>query len=42
MSKPRRAKRFLTAEQKYDLWVRILSGQVSNTAIISDSSAGVI
>jgi len=29
MSKQRRAKRFLTAEQKYDLWVRILSGQIS-------------
>ena len=25
----RRAKRFLTAEQKYDLWVRILTGQVT-------------
>ena len=29
MSTPRRAKRFLTAEQKYDLWVRMLSGQLS-------------
>lgn len=29
MSKPRKAKRLLTAEQKYDLWVRILSGQIT-------------
>lgn len=29
MSVTRRAKRFLTAEQKYDLWVRILTGQVT-------------
>lgn len=29
MSTPRRAKRFLIAEQKYDLWVRMLSGQLS-------------
>jgi transposase-like protein len=27
----RRAKRFLTAEQKYDLWVRILTGQVTQS-----------
>jgi hypothetical protein len=26
---PRKPKRFLTAEQKYDLWVRMLNGQVS-------------
>ena len=27
----RRAKRFLTAEQKYDLWVRVLTGQVTQS-----------
>jgi hypothetical protein len=32
MSTPRRAKRFLTAEQKYDLWVRMLSGQITQGA----------
>jgi len=26
---PRKPKRFLTAEQKYDLWVRMLTGQIS-------------
>ncbi len=31
MSVSRRAKRFLTAEQKYDLWVRILTGQVTQS-----------
>jgi transposase-like protein len=25
----RRAKRFLSAEQKYDLWVRMLTGQIN-------------
>lgn len=29
MSVMRKPKRFLTAEQKYDLWVRILTGQVT-------------
>ena len=29
MSTSRRAKRFLTAEQKYDLWVRMLTGQLT-------------
>lgn len=29
MSVSRRAKRFLTAEQKYDLWVRTLTGQIT-------------
>lgn len=29
MSSLRKPKRFLTAEQKYDLWVRILTGQVT-------------
>lgn len=31
MTSTRRAKRFLSAEQKYDLWVRILTGQVNQT-----------
>jgi transposase len=29
MTTPRKQKRFLTAEQKYDLWVRMLTGQLS-------------
>jgi transposase len=37
VSATRRAKRFLTAEQKYDLWVRILTGQVTQ----SDAAAEV-
>jgi transposase len=28
-STPRKPKRMLTAEQKYDLWVRMLTGQIS-------------
>ena len=32
MSNPRRAKRFLTAEQKYDLWQRMLTGQITTVA----------
>jgi transposase len=35
----RRAKRFLTAEQKYDLWVRMLTGQL--TAVQAAAEAGV-
>jgi transposase len=31
VSATRRAKRFLSAEQKYDLWVRILTGQVTQS-----------
>jgi len=31
VSVSRRPKRFLTAEQKYDLWVRILTGQVTQS-----------
>jgi len=27
----RKPKRFLTAEQKYDLWVRILTGQITQS-----------
>ena len=29
MTTPRKPRRFLTAEQKYDLWVRMLTGQIS-------------
>jgi transposase len=35
----RRTKRFLTAEQKYDLWVRMLTGQV--TTVQAAAEAGV-
>ena len=35
----RRKKRFLSAEQKYDLWVRMLTGQV--TAVQAAAEAGV-
>src|SRR5580658_8768071 len=31
MISTRRAKRFLSAEQKYDLWVRMLTGQINQT-----------
>lgn len=31
MTSTRRAKRFLSAEQKYDLWVRMLTGQINQT-----------
>lgn len=37
MSTPRRAKRFLTAEKKYDLWVRMLSGQISQGAAATEA-----
>ncbi len=39
MSNPRRAKRFLTAEQKYDLWQRMLTGQI--TTVAAAAEAGV-
>lgn len=32
MAMPRKPKRFLTAEQKYDLWVRMLTGQITQGA----------
>ena len=32
MTSPRKPKRFLTAEQKYDLWVRMLTGQITQGA----------
>src|SRR5688572_8361377 len=35
----RRAKRFLSAEQKYDLWLRMLTGQL--TAVQAAAEAGV-
>jgi transposase len=31
VSVSRKPKRFLTAEQKYDLWVRILTGQITQS-----------
>lgn len=37
MSVTRRAKRFLTAEQKYELWVRILTGQVSQAQAAAEA-----
>lgn len=39
MANPRRAKRFLTAEQKYDLWQRMLTGQI--TTVAAAAEAGV-
>ena len=39
MTQPRRAKRILTAEQKYDLWQRMLSGQI--TTVAAAAEAGV-
>ena len=37
MSVMRKPKRFLTAEQKYDLWVRMLTGQVTQSAAAAES-----
>src|SRR4051812_17908282 len=37
MATPRRPKRFLTAEQKYDLWVRMLSGQITQGAAAAEA-----
>jgi hypothetical protein len=37
MSTSRRPKRFLTAEQKYDLWVRMLSGQITQGAAAAEA-----
>ena len=40
MDRPaRRAKRFLSAEQKYDLWLRMLTGQI--TTVAAAAEAGV-
>jgi transposase len=33
----RKPKRFLTAEQKYDLWVRILTGQVTQAQAAAEA-----
>lgn len=38
-SSGRRAKRFLSAEEKYELWVRMLTGQI--TAVQAAVEAGV-
>src|SRR3954447_26410827 len=41
MDRPtRRAKRFLSAEQKYDLWLRMLPGQITTVAAAA-AEAGV-
>ena len=37
MATSRRPKRFLTAEQKYDLWVRMLSGQITQGAAATEA-----
>jgi transposase len=37
MSSTRRAKRFLTAEQKYDLWQRMLTGQLTTAAAAAEA-----
>lgn len=39
MASPGRPKRFLTAEQKYDLWQRMLTGQI--TTVAAAAEAGV-
>lgn len=39
---PRKPKRFLTAEQKYDLWVRMLTGQISQAAVEAGVDRSVI
>ena len=33
----RKPKRFLTAEQKYDLWLRMLTGQVTQTQAAAEA-----
>ncbi len=40
MSSTRKPKRFLSAEQKYELWVRMLTGQISATDAAAE--AGVV
>lgn len=37
MSTERRAKRFLTAEQKYDLWQRMLTGQLTSAQAAAEA-----
>ena len=36
MATPRRQKRFLTAEQKYDVFVRVLTGQITQGAVATE------
>jgi transposase len=36
MATPRRPKRFLTAEQKYDVFVRVLTGQITQGAAAAE------
>lgn len=36
MATPRKPKRFLTAEQKYDVFVRILTGQITQGAAATE------
>ena len=36
MVRPRRPKRFLTAEQKYDVFVRVLTGQITQGAAATE------
>lgn len=37
MASTRRAKRFLTGEEKYDLWVRTLTGQLSQAEAAAEA-----
>jgi transposase len=37
-SSGRRAKRFLSAEQKYDLWVRMLTGQLTTVEAAAEAA----
>ena len=37
MTSPRKPKRFLTAEQKYDLWVRMLTGQITQAQAAAEA-----
>lgn len=37
MSSQRKPKRMLTAEQKYDLWVRMLTGQISQAEAAAEA-----
>jgi len=36
MAMPRKPKRFLTAEQKYDVFVRVLTGQITQGAVAAE------
>lgn len=40
MTSPRRPKRSLSPEQKYDLWVRMLCGQMSQTDAAAEAGVG--